>query len=114
MSGNEQQQQQGSDDDAAPSTHSYYRTHSRINNGGVRRDVLGGAGNSGAGSPYQGEYPSQLEERGGAEPDGGWVDGDGWRMKAPTQKKRQQVRAHTGMFLAHAASGVLRACLAFR
>ncbi|CAM9245744.1 unnamed protein product [Ectocarpus sp. 12 AP-2014] len=92
MSGNEQQQQQqGSDDDAAPSTHPYYRTHTRNNNGGVRHDVLGGGGNSGAGSPYEGEYPSQLEERGGAEPDGGWVDGDGWRMKAPTQKKRQQV-----------------------
>ncbi|CAM9106803.1 unnamed protein product [Ectocarpus sp. 4 AP-2014] len=91
MSGNEQLQQQGSDDDAAPSTHSYDRTHTRINNRGVRHDVVGGAGNSGAGSSYQGQFPSQLEERGGAEPDGGWVDGDGWRMKAPTQKKRQQV-----------------------
>lgn len=41
--------------------------------------------------PYPAQHDDSARVEGGAARDGGWVEGQGWRMKAPLEKKRQQV-----------------------
>lgn len=61
------------------------------NRGGVRRDAHAGAGPRSPDGDEDDDGGGGVVEGSGV-PSGGWVEGPGWRMKAPAEGKRQQVK----------------------
>lgn len=58
---------------------------------GARREALAGVGPE-RGAPDNNDQGGEGGEGGAvSNQDGEWVEGSGWRMKAPEEKKRQQV-----------------------
>jgi len=86
MSGewHEHQQQDEDDEEARGASDLYHAASSGRYPRGAR------PGGRPADAPPSQRDPAHVGE-GGAAPDGGWVEGPGWRMKAPAEKKRQQV-----------------------